>query len=295
MRLNLDAFIDPELEKFAEEARAENAARGVRRGPSTFEELMAVRTPPAGDSEIVEAGGRQVPVRVHLPSTPPRGVLLDFHGGGFYMGSAAQDDERNRRRAEELGVAVVSVDYRLAPEHPWPAAPDDGETAARWLLGHAEERFGTTRLVIGGFSAGATLAVTTLLRLGPRARSFAGAVLQMGTYDLSGQTPAGRLIADEYFIRAYAGHVPDRTIPDISPIFGDLRDLPPSLMVIGALDVVLEDNLAMAARMAAAGEVELKVYPESTHGFTNRANGIARTAREDIARWLDDRFSPPVR
>ena len=74
-------------------------------------------------------------------------------------------DTRNSVLAESLGMAVVSVDYRLAPEDPWPAAPDDWEAAARGLIDRAEVRFGTTRLAIGGSSAGATLAVTTLLRL----------------------------------------------------------------------------------------------------------------------------------
>ncbi len=154
--------------------------------------------------------------------------MLDLHGGGFYMGSAAGDDERNRRLADALGVAVVGVDYRLAPEHPWPAAPDDCEAAALWLTEEAGARFGTTRLAIGGTSAGATLALATLLRLRERgvAGRFAGAALLFGTYDVSARTPAGRRIADEYFIQAYAGHVEDRTVPDLSPVYGDLGGLP---------------------------------------------------------------------
>ena len=100
-------------------------------------------------------------------------------------------DSRNVLLADTAGIAVVSVDYRLAPEHPWPAAPDDCETAALWLAGQAEDSFGTDRLMIGGASAGATLAVTTLLRLRDRGhlQPFAGAVLQFGAYDLSGLPP----------------------------------------------------------------------------------------------------------
>ena len=188
----------------------------------------------------------------------------------------------------------MSVDYRLAPEHPWPAAPDDCETAALWLLDQTEARFGTARLAIGGFSAGATLAITTLLRLRDRGvvDSFAGAALQFGTYDMSGLTPAGRLIADEYFIQAYAGHVTDRTAPDISPVYGNLRGLPPLVMIVGSLDVLLEDNMAMAARVSAAGgEVDLRIYPEARHGFTSRSTGMAKAALRDIEYWLADRFS----
>jgi acetyl esterase/lipase len=283
MRLGLNGFIDPALTAHVEESREVNARRGTRRGPSNLDEVREVRAALTGPGDLVDAGG--VPVRILEPRGTPRGVHLDFHGGGFYLGSTAQDDERDQRLADALGVVVVSPEYRLAPEDPWPAAPDDCETAAVWLL----DEFDTDRVTIGGFSAGATLAVTKLLRLRERADRFRGAALQFGTYDLSGQTPAGRLIRDEYFIEAYAGHVPDRTIPDISPVYGDLRDLPPLLMIVGALDVLLEDNLAMAARVCAAGgSVDLRVYPESQHGFTNRSTGMAKAARQDIERWLAD-------
>jgi acetyl esterase/lipase len=235
-----------------------------------------------------------VPVRILAPdSGTARGVYLEIHGGGFYLGWAGRGDARNRRLADSLGIAVVSVDYRLAPEHPWPAAPDDCETAALWLVDHAETHFGTTRLAIGGASAGATLALTTLLRLRDRGavEPFVGAALQFGTYDLSGQTPAGRLLGDEFFIQAYAGHVADRTNPDISPVYGDLRGLPPALLVVGSLDILLEDNVVMAARLAAAGgEVDVRVYPESPHGFTSLPTAMARTAVEDIEAWLAERF-----
>jgi acetyl esterase len=167
--------------------------------------------------------------------------------------------------------------------------PDDCETAALWLIDHAEARFGTTELAIGGSSAGATLAMTTLLRLRDKGRAdrFAGAVLQFGTYDLSGRTAAGRLIADEYFLQAYVGHVADRTVPDVSPVFGDLRDLPPTLLIVGASDILLEDNMVMAARLSAAGgEVDLRIYPESPHGFTGHPTGTARAALNDRASWL---------
>lgn len=303
MQIGLESLINPELAVHVEECRDFNAASSANSGPSTLEGLHAARatrtataTPPGPPAveRFIEAAGRRVLLRILAPeSATTRGVYLDIHGGGFYMGSAARGDARNRRLADTLGVAVVSVDYRLAPEHPWPAAPDDCETAALWLLDQAETEFGTTRLAIGGASAGATLAMTTLLRLRDRgvANSFAGAALLFGTYDLSGQTPAGRLIADEYFIQAYAGHVADRTNPDISPVYGDLRDLPPTLLVVGCLDILLEDNLAMAARLSAAGgQVDLRVYPECPHGFTSFPTAMASTAMNDIESWLAGRF-----
>ena len=101
-----------------------------------------------------------------------------------------------------------------------------------------------------------------------------------------------RLYADEFFIDAYVGAVEDRTDPDISPIFGDLRGLPAALLVIGTEDLVLEDSLAMAGRLAAAGgEVDLRVYPESPHGFLSFPIAMAAAANEDVESWLAARFA----
>ncbi|WCB91574.1 Monoterpene epsilon-lactone hydrolase [Baekduia alba] len=251
---------------------------------------MAAAAPsnPPAVNELVGIAGRRVPLRIHIPADrAATGVYLEIHGGGFYMGSATASDVRNRQLADALGIAVASVDYRLAPEHPWPAAPDDCETAALWLAEHAEQRFGTTKLAVGGFSAGATLAMTTLLRLRDRGIAFGSAVLQFGTYDLSAQTPAGRLIADEYFLDAYAGAASDRTDPDLSPIYAELTDLPPVLIIVGADDILLEDNLAIAARLSAADvDVDLRIYPGSPHGFTAHPTPMARVALEDIETWL---------
>jgi acetyl esterase/lipase len=148
--------------------------------------------------------------------------------------------------------------------------------------------------MVGGFSAGATLAVTALVRLRNReVASFRGAVLQFGTYDLAAQTPAGRLIADEYFLDAYAGPAADRTDPDLSPIFAELTDLPPVLMIVGSDDVLLEDNLAMAARFRTAGvDVDLRIYPAAPHGFTGHPTQMARAALHDIHVWLRRRLGP---
>jgi acetyl esterase/lipase len=309
MELGLRQLADDELGAYVEESRRFNAslrAAGGGPGPdlTTPEGLREARgkravsssppgRPPAG--QLAEAGGRRVPVRITLPEgSEVRAVCLDVHGGGFYLGPSAGSDARSTRLADALAAVVVSVDYRLAPEHPWPAAPDDCETAALWLLEHAGRLFGTEALAVVGSSAGANLAMVTLLRLRDRglAGSIAGAALRFGAYDLSGRSPGGRLYAGEFFVQAYAGHAADRANPDISPLFGDLRDLPPALLVVGALDVLLEDNMAMAMRLSAAGgDVDLRVYPESLHGFTSFPTAMASAATRGIESWLAERLA----
>ena len=308
MEVGLTHLVDKGTAAHLEESRAFNAAvQAAAAGdqpqpdPSTPEGLQAARSmltsrppDPRAIDRIAHAGGHQVPVRVITPREgQTRAVYLDIHGGGFYLGSAARSDSRNAVLADALGVAVVSIDYRLAPEHPWPAAPDDCETAALWLLECAEAVFGTPRLMIGGASAGANLAMTTLLRLRDKGQvqPFAGAVLQFGAYDLSGRSPSGRMYAGEWFIKAYAGQVGDRTNPDVSPLYGDLRGLPPTLLIVGTLDILLEDNLAMAARLSAAGnEVDLRVFPESPHGFTSSPTAMAAAALNGVQSWLASRL-----
>ena len=304
MNIGLANLIDNGLAVHVEECRAFHAAKqaaGGQRGPSNYEELKEARSSlpaRASDSRAVErvarAGKGQVTVRVTSPSCGvSRAMYLDIHGGGFYMDSAARSDARNAHMADALGVTMVSVEYRLAPEHPWPAAPNDCETAALWLTEEGRKVFGMERMLIGGASSGATLAATTLLRLRDQGvvQPIVGAVLQFGAYDLSGQSPGGRLYADEWFIQAYAGHVPDRTVPDVSPLYGDLRGLPPTLLLVGTRDVLLEDNLAMAARLSAAGnEVDLRVFPEAMHGFTSHPISMATAAMDGVETWLATRL-----
>lgn len=222
------------------------------------------------------AGG--VPVRVFTPPVV-RGVHLHLHGGGWTLGTAAGQDITLWRLARAAEVVVVSVEYRLAPENPYPAGPDDCEDAARWLIAEAGREFGTDRLTIGGESAGAHLAVVTLLRLGPQARAFRGAQLSFGAFDMSltpsmrlwGErnlvlsTPVVRWFADQFL----PGTTPaERQAPDISPLYANLSGMPPARFMVGTQDPLLDDTLFMAARWQAAGnEMSLEVVAEAVHGF----------------------------
>lgn len=235
-----------------------------------------------GIDRIVHGRAGGVPVRVF---TPPKvnGVFMHLHPGGRVLGSARHQDLRLWALAQAAGAAVVAVDYRLAPEHPDPAAVDDCEDVARWLVSNAESEFGTDRLVVGGESAGAELSVHTLLRLREadgQHRAFRAAYLAYGVYDMS-QTPSARLAGEssplaspqtERWFRAQA--FPGLTAeelrdPAISPLYADLRDLPPARFVVGTGDLLLDDTLFMAARWQAAGNAAvLEVVAEAMHGFT---------------------------
>jgi acetyl esterase/lipase len=241
-------------------------------------DARVVRSEMAVDREISGPADR-LRLRTFVPDQVDA-VFLHIHGGGFFSGSPEMTDLFHEILSKELNLAFVSVDYRLAPEHPYPAGPDDCEAAALWLLEHAEREFGSARLLIGGESAGAHLAACTLLRLRDRdaVDRFSGANLVFGIYDLSG-TPSQRGVPErpdlltaeqiEYFAELFT---PGRSVevrrdPDISPLYADLHGLPPALFTVGADDHLVDDTLFMAARWALAGnEAELLVYPESPHG-----------------------------
>ena len=307
---------NPVLEEFVEEARAFNAqfAAQLPAGPfdlstpeglararniSAFDMLKPRDIAIAAEDRIVSADNRSVPVRVIVPSSTPRAVYLDIHGGGFFLGSAAMGDANNAELAEELDVVVVSVDYRLAPEYPWPAAPDDCETAALWVLERAMSEFGVDRVLIGGGSAGAHLAAVTLLRMRDRhdaANRFIAADLVFGLYDLSGTSPSGRILmpSSKHYVEAYLRRVSKTKRIDayVSPLFADLHGMPPALFTVGTLDAFFEDNLAMAMRWLAAGNLaELAVYPESPHAFTVFPTAMAHAANRRELDWLADRLS----
>jgi acetyl esterase/lipase len=247
--------------------------------------------------ETREIPGPRGPVRLRtfVPSGEVRAVYLDIHGGGFFMGAPEMDDRDNAEIARRARCAVVSVDYALAPEHPYPAGPDDCEAAALWLLANAERELGASRLAIGGGSAGANLAATTLVRLRDRHQSasrFVAANLVFGVYDVSG-TPSQRRGGVQSFRDLYLPKlsVEERRRPDVSPLYAELGGLPPALFTIGTADTLFDDSLFMHARWRAAGNAsELAVYPECVHGFTMFPIAMARAANERIYAWLAKRL-----
>jgi len=253
---------------------------------------------PAGRDEVL--GG--VPCRVFRAPDEPAGLYLHFHGGAMMLGSPRAQDTANADLSERLRVTVISVDYRLAPEHPFPAGGDDCFAVAREVLAtHSGP------LVLGGESAGAYYTVLTLLRIRDEldaADRVAGANLVFGLYDLSG-TPsqygvrpsaAPDAVGGETFDDVLAAYTPGRSRldvrrPDISPMYAPLHGLPPALFTVGTADHLLDDSLLMSQRWQAWGnEAELAVYPDCPHAFLGLPTELARRAGarvdEFIARHL---------
>ena len=205
------------------------------------------------------------------------GSYLHINGGGWVLGSAAAHDERLQQMADNCALDCISVDYRLAPENPYPAGPDDCELAAPWLLEGAHD-LNTNYLTIGGESAGAHLSALTLLRLRDRLGTcaFHAANLTAGVFDLW-QTPSSRNWGTERLILATrdmqmfaSNYVQGRhnyRDPDVSPLYADLNGMPPALFSVGTKDLLLDDTLQMAmlnSTLHRAAVMYFRVSPNST-------------------------------
>ncbi len=255
-------------------AAAYRAATATGRGPFPPPEKSAR----ARTIHIDGKGGHKVPVRVIAPERAT-GVYIHIHGGGLVFGSSQGQDPMLERIVKNTGMACASVEYRLAPENPYPAAWDDCESLALWLTKNAKSEFGTDVLSIGGESAGATLTAATLLRMRDRHgyTGFRGTVLSYGNFD-SSMTPSQTLAPDKgilvgktsihKFREAYLPAGVDPRDPDVSPLYADLKNMPPAIFTVGTIDPLLDDTLFLYARWIAAGnEAELDVYPGAPHAF----------------------------
>ena len=254
------------------------------------------------------AEGLEVPIRVFDPGVPLRGLYLHVHGGGHAIGSADSQDQGLAAMARMLRVGVVSVEYRLAPENPWPAPAADCEAAAVALArGLADELFETEglggRVVIGGESAGAHLSAVTMIRLRDQhGVGFLGANLVYGVYDLA-QTPSAKgwgdrnLIISGPIMRWFGDQLlppgewsaKDKRDPDLSPLYADLTGLPPALFTCGTLDPLIDDTLFMATKWAGFGcEAELSIWPGGIHAFNALPDlPIAGEANARMLTWMD--------
>lgn len=234
--------------------------------------------------------------RITEPDGEPTGIYLHFHGGGWTIGSADQYDSSCQYVARETGMRVISIAYRLAPEHPWPAQYDDCMAGARWALAQSD-----LPVVMAGESAGAHLALVTALGL--RAEGLIdrvrGLVLFYGVYDLRG-TPSvvnwgsrNMILSTEVMTWFYNNIEPDaaaRATPALSPLLADVSAMPPARFIVGTEDPLMDDTLFMASRWHLAGNVtELDVYPGGVHAFDAFTDlPIGQEARAKAARFTCD-------
>lgn len=263
--------------------------------PSTraaLEEMMTTLTADLADSPDVikedrivpgPEGAPEVPIRLYRPrgAATPLPCLFWVHGGGMVLGTIEGDDYPMQNLVETISCLVVSVEYRLAPEHPFPAPLEDCYAALRWTYQHsAELGVDQSWIAVGGGSAGGGLAAG--LALLARDRGEAPIAFQWLIYPMLDDrniTPSSRAITDPRTWnresnlngwRAYLGTEPGSA--DVSPYAGparatDLSNLPPTYIQVGSRDLFLDEDVEYAQRLARAGvPVELHVYPGAFHG-----------------------------
>lgn len=247
-------------------------------------------------------GGRPA-LELEPAGAADRGRLLYLHGGGYVIGSPDTHAGLVGELVRRAGIRATSLDYRLAPEHPFPAALDDGLAAYRALLDGGTD---PAELVVAGDSAGGGLAISLLVaaRAAGLPQPAAVAVLSPWTdLTLGGDSIRTLEAADPIFVAEdladYAGHYlgdGDRAQPLASPLFADLTGLPPLLVQVGAHELLLDDAVRLAGR-AGAGDVEvtLEVWPGVPHVFQHHYGRLddADAALDRIAGFLTARLTAP--
>jgi len=228
----------------------------------------------------ISVEGGTIPARLYVPADAPAltpGVIF-FHGGGFVFGDLDSHDGACRRLCRASGVRIIAVDYRLAPEHPMPAAHDDALAAARWVFNHAEQLgFDRGRIGVCGDSAGALLAASTafVLRSDPvcriKTQTLIYPVLMLGGTTPSRQTFAAGPILDaatiEYFTRCYLGSGNDDD-ERLNLLGADLTDMPPTTLVIAGLDPLQDEGRSFGRRLVEHGvTVSTLEFGTLPHGF----------------------------
>jgi acetyl esterase len=263
----------------------------LARGPVGF--------PPTRDvADIRDDVVDGVPVRIYRNDGRPTGLVVYFHGGGFVMGSIGIMDNVARELAHGTGAVVVSVEYRLAPEHPYPAGLDDCETVTRWVSANAARLDASPEhLVVAGESAGGNLAAAVALRLRDAGDvPLAAQVLIYPAVAGRSHYPSreefdGLVIsrtAGDRFWEAYSGGRDLDDDPYAVPLAArDLSGLPPALVVLGGCDMLRDEGRAYATRLGADGvDVEELCYAGQPHGFVNFGLPAADLAFERIGEWV---------
>ena len=264
---------DPELRAFLD------MVPSIRR----FNTDLVLSQPLTGEALTLPLEGRELQVYLHRAAEPDRPAVFEFHGGGFVLGNAEKDDRICETLSKELNANVIGVNYRLAPEHPYPAALDDAYDVIRYFQQHAADyRLDASRMAVLGFSGGATLATAAALRaVEEKDFSLRAQVLHYPYLD-STRMPAEK---NHYpcdmdpavmtaFTRLYSKEE-ERTLPAVSPVCAaeeELRGMPPALILPAEYDALKEEGLQYAGNLQKAGvPVYCKVIPDAHHGYIEDA------------------------
>lgn len=260
-------------------------------------EMLATMFPVAADIKREPASADGVPGEwITAPNSTDAATIFYLHGGGYTIGSVNTHADMVSRICRASGARAFSLNYRLAPESPYPAAVEDATKAYRWLLGQGIR---PESIVISGDSAGGGLALTTLLALKAAGDPLpGGAVLLSPWTDLlaTGESMKTRKAADPMInpdlaiqgATQYHGSTP-ASDPLVSPLYGDFHGLPPMLIQVGDAEVLLDDSTRVAERAKAAGvDVMLEVWDEMIHVFQIFAATLpeAQQAIDKIGEWV---------
>jgi acetyl esterase len=255
------------------------------------------------DEILFAADGSQFAVRVLVPEGDIRGLIVYYHGGGWVLGSIDECDTLGRTLASRLGAAVALVDYRLAPEHRYPAAVQDAWTALEWASERMTEITGTpVPLIVMGDSAGGNLSAVVAQRSGAAGRPQIQSqvlIYPVTDADLDNDTytdPDNQLMLDRegmiWFWDHYAPDPADRQHPAASPIrASDLSGLPPAIVITAEHDVLRQEGEAYADRLRESGvPVTHRRFPGQMHGFFTMVNILPGSA--DALGYIADELGP---
>jgi acetyl esterase len=291
------------LQRIARERGAETMPVPQGRLAMRRQAMLATGHQPVGEVRETTVAGAEgpLPARLYVPTGGAEALLVFLHGGGMVYGDLDSHDGVCRFLAEQAQVRVLAVDYRLAPEHPFPAAVEDAAAAYRDVVEHAE-RYGADprRLAVGGDSAGAYLSATTAIRAAEERLPLRLQLLVYPVTDMEGTFPSratfghGLYLTSAFLQRAtelyLQGH--DPRDPRASVIHAELpQGLAPAFVATAGFDPLRDEGEAYAARLERAGvEVRARRYAGEIHGFANLLcfEGPARTAMVEAAAALRD-------
>lgn len=261
---------------------AEEARAAFRTLTVDLRDATAVPQVASVEDVSVPGGDGELPARVYRPSTEgTRPTVAFFHGGGWVIGDLDTHDLACRTIATLCDAVVVSVDYRLAPEHPAPAAVDDALGSARWVSEHLGELGGGAAMGVAGDSAGGNLSAVVAQAFRDEGRALAGQLLIYPGTDMTGDHPSLSENGEGYFLdvptmawflHAYVGHLGGRGLeaPHLSPLHGDLAGVAPAVVVTAQFDPLRDQGNAYAAGLAAAGvPTRAEVFAGMIHGFVD--------------------------